>query len=164
MTVVSIEKDFEALTMKLVAEFDASVDRVWQLWKDPRQLERWWGPPTYPATFEKHDFRVGGRSAYYMTGPEGEKPRGWWQITAIEEPTRFEFDDGFADDDGNPVEALGIVHGVVALDASGGKTRMTSLSRFESAEQLEQMMEMGMEEGIREAIGQIDAILAELGV
>ena len=99
-----------------------------------------------------------------MTGPEGEKPRGWWQITAIEEPTRFEFDDGFADDDGNPVEALGIVHGVVALDASGGKTRMTSLSRFESAEQLEQMMEMGMEEGMREAIGQIDAILAELGV
>ncbi len=164
MTVVRIEKDVEALTMKFFAEFDASVDRVWQLWKDPRQLERWWGPPTYPATFEKHDFRVGGRSAYYMTGPEGEKPRGWWRITAIEEPTRFEFDDGFADDDGNPVEALGIVHGVVALDATGGKTRLTSLSRFESAEQLEQMMEMGMEEGMREAIGQIDAILAELKV
>ena len=96
MTVVSIEKDVEALTMRFVAEFDAGIDRVWQLWKDPRQLERWWGPPTYPATFEKHDFRVGGRSAYYMTGPDGEKPRGWWQITAIEEPTRFEFDDGFA--------------------------------------------------------------------
>ncbi|GAB3141317.1 SRPBCC family protein [Marisediminicola antarctica] len=164
MTVVSIEKDAEALTMKFVAEFDASVDRVWQLWKDPRQLERWWGQPTYPATFDKHDFRVGGRSAYHMTGPEGEKPRGWWQITAIEEPTRFEFDDGFADDDGTPVEALGIVHGVVTLEAAGGKTRMTSLSRFESAEQLEQMMEMGMAEGMREAIGQIDAILAELRV
>ena len=132
MTVMSNEKDADALTMTFVAEFDASMDRVWQLWKDPRQLERWWGPPTYPATFETHDFRVGGRSAYYMTGPEGEKPRGWWQITAIEEPSRFEFDDGFADDDGNPVEAMGIVHAIVTLDPVGEMTRMTSLSRFES--------------------------------
>lgn len=99
-----------------------------------------------------------------MTGPDGEKPRGWWQITAIEEPTRFEFDDGFADDDGNPVEAMGSVHGVVTLDSAGGKTRMTSLSSFESADQLQQMMAMGMEEGMREAVGQMDAILAELKV
>ena len=142
-----MDRIFQALTMKFVAEFDASVDRVWQLWKDPRQLERWRGPLTYPATVEKYDFRVGGRSADYMTGREGEKPRGWWQITAIEEPIRFEFDDGFADDDGNPVEAMGIVHAVVTLDSAGGKTRLTLLSSLESAEQLEQMMQMGMEEG-----------------
>jgi len=164
MTVVSIEKDAEALTMTFVAEFDANVDRVWQLWKDPRQLERWWGPPTYPATFEEHDFRVGGRSAHYMTGPDCEKPRGWWQIAAIEEPTRFEFDDGFADDDGNPVDAMGIVRGVVTLDEVGGRTRMTSLSSFESAEQLQQITEMGMEEGMREAMGQMDAILTDVKV
>jgi uncharacterized protein YndB with AHSA1/START domain len=55
MTVTAVRKDSEKLTMTLEAEFDASVDRVWQLWADPRQLERWWGPPTYPATFTEHD-------------------------------------------------------------------------------------------------------------
>lgn len=161
MTVVSSEKDIGALTMTFVAEFGASIDRVWQLWEDRRQLERWWGPPSYPATFETHDFRVGARSAYFMTGPNGEKTRGWWKITAIEKPTRLEFDDGFADEHGDPVEAMGSVHGVVTFDSVEGTTRMTALSSFESADQLEQMIQMGMEEGMRGAMGQIDAILAE---
>jgi uncharacterized protein YndB with AHSA1/START domain len=82
MTVVSTQTDTEALTLTFVAEFDASVERVWQMWQDPRQLERWWGPPTWPATFDRHDFVQGGRSSYYMTGPEGEKARGWWVTTS----------------------------------------------------------------------------------
>ena len=162
MTVVSTEKDVEALTLTFIAEFDASVDRVWQLWEDPRLPERWWGPPTWPATFEQHDFEVGGRSAYYMTGPEGEKAHGWWEITAIDAPHRLEFEDGFADDDGKPAATPDAVHGVVTLDSVDGLTRMTVVSTFSSAEHLDEMMRMGMEEGMQEAMGQIDAILEEV--
>ena len=75
MTVTAVRKDPETLTMTLEAEFDASPDRVWQLWADPRQLERWWGPPTYPATFTKHDLAPGSRVEYHMTGPEGDQPK-----------------------------------------------------------------------------------------
>jgi uncharacterized protein YndB with AHSA1/START domain len=161
MTVISTQKDAAALSMTMVAEFDASVERVWRIWEDPRQLERWWGPPTWPATFEQHDFVPGGRASYYMTGPEGEKSRGWWRFTAIEAPNRLEFDDGFADENGDPVAAMGTTHGVVTLEALGDRTRMTVVSNFESAEQLEQMLAMGMEEGMNEAMGQIDAVLAD---
>ena len=80
MTVTAVRKDPQALTMTLDAEFDASPDRVWQLWADPRQLERWWGPPTYPATFTKHDLAPGSRVEYHMTGPEGDQPRAYWDI------------------------------------------------------------------------------------
>ena len=59
MTVTAVHKDPDALTMTLTAEFDASPERVWELWADPRQLERWWGPPTYPATFTAHDLAPG---------------------------------------------------------------------------------------------------------
>jgi len=55
MTVTAVRKDPQRLTLKVEAEFDTSVERIWQLWADPRKLERWWGPPTYPATFAKHD-------------------------------------------------------------------------------------------------------------
>jgi uncharacterized protein YndB with AHSA1/START domain len=97
MTVISTHKDTKALSLTFVAEFDASVERVWQVWKDPHQLARWWGPPTWPATFDSHDFVPGGAATYFMTGPEGEKSRGWWRFTAIEAPNRLEFDDGFAE-------------------------------------------------------------------
>lgn len=162
MTVVSSHTDPEALTLTFVAEFDASVERVWQVWEDPRLLERWWGPPTWPATFDRHEFVPGGRSNYYMTGPDGEKARGWWVITSIEPPRRLEFDDGFADENGEPVGDMGATHGVVTLEASEVGTRMTAVTTFESVEQLEKMLAMGMEEGMREALGQIDALLAEV--
>jgi uncharacterized protein YndB with AHSA1/START domain len=161
MTVISTDKSAEALSLTLVAEFDAGVERVWQLWEDPRQLERWWGPPTYPATFHRHDFVPGGKANYYMTSPEGEKFHGWWEFTAIDAPRRLEFNDGFADSDGNPAGELGTSHATVSLEPLGERTRMTILSTFESEEQLEQMMAMGMEEGLKEAVGQIDSILAE---
>lgn len=160
MTVISMDKNPEALCLTLVAEFDAAVERVWELWEDPRQLERWWGPPTWPATFEKFSFVSGGRASYYMTGPEGQKSRGWWKFTAIDAPRQLEFNDGFADDDGNPTGDLGITHAEVTLDDVGGRTRMTIHSKFESEEQLEQMMAMGMEEGLRGAVEQMDGILA----
>lgn len=161
MTVVHDRKDADALTLTFVAEFDAGVERVWQVWRDPRQLERWWGPPTWPATFDRHDFTVGGQSRYHMTGPEGEKVYGWWTITAIDAPGSLEFDDGFGDEHGEPDPSMEPIHCVVTLETTdGGGTRMTLLSTFVNAEQLEQMLGMGMEEGMREALGQIDGLLA----
>ena len=84
MTVTSVEKDPDALTMVITAELDATVERAWQLWADPRQLERWWGPPTYPATFVDHDLSPGGRVSYFMTGPEGSKSHGYWDVVAVD--------------------------------------------------------------------------------
>ena len=161
MTVISSNTDREALTLTFVADFDASPERVWRLWADPRQLERWWGPPTWPATFERHDFVPGGRSNYFMTGPEGEKGPGWWVTTLIQPPRRLEFEDGFADEHGDPIPEMGSVRVVVTLDESEGRTRMTIVSTFANPEQMRQITEMGMEEGMREALGQIDLLLAE---
>jgi uncharacterized protein YndB with AHSA1/START domain len=50
MTVMSAVKDTEALTLVFVAEFDATPEEVWELFENPRQLEKWWGPLDYPAT------------------------------------------------------------------------------------------------------------------
>jgi uncharacterized protein YndB with AHSA1/START domain len=159
MTVVRIDKDPEQLTLTLTAEFAAPPARVWQVWADPRLLERWWGPPEWPATFTEHDLTVGGWARYYMTGPGGERSHGWWRFTAIDEPKGLAFEDGFADEKGQPVPGEPTV-AEVSLEPGGAGTRMTILSRFASLEQLEELSAMGMEEGIRQAVGQIDALLA----
>ena len=160
MTVTSIDKDLDELTLTLTADFDAPVERVWQLWADPRQLERWWGPPTHPATFEQHDLTPGGRVTYFMTGPEGERYRGWWQVTAVDRAASLEFTDGFADDDGTPSTDMPTTAVRMVLLEHEGGTRMELRSVFGSREQMEQLAEMGMEEGLRQAVGQIDALLA----
>jgi uncharacterized protein YndB with AHSA1/START domain len=162
MTVTAIHKDPKALTMTISAEFDAPPERVWQLWADPRQLERWWGPPTYPATFTSHDLSVGSRIEYHMTGPEGDQPRGFWDVLEADPPRRLVFRDGFANEDGTPNEALPVGEGRVTIEPiGGGRTRMSIENLFPSTEAMEQVLAMGMEEGMKEAIGQIDAILAE---
>jgi uncharacterized protein YndB with AHSA1/START domain len=160
MPVISVRKDPKTLSMTVSAEFAATVDRVWQLWEDPRQLERWWGPPTYPATFEELDLRPGGRARYYMTGPEGDKPHGWWQVLAAERPTRIEILDGFADPQGKPLDDMPSTTMHVSISPIETGTRMEIRSVFPSLEAMEQLTAMGMEEGLKEALGQIDDILA----
>jgi len=165
MTVTAVRKDPEALTMTLDAEFDAAPDRVWQLWADPRQLERWWGPPSYPATVTAHDLRPGGRVEYHMTGPEGDQPRGYWELVEVDPPRRIVFRDGFAKEDGTPNDDLPRNDVNVTINPlGGGRTRMSIESVFPDLAAMEQLIGFGMEEGITQAVGQIDAILAEDGI
>lgn len=162
MTVTAVRKDPENLTMTLDAEFEATPDRVWKLWADPRQLERWWGPPVYPATVISHDLRTGGRVEYYMTGPGGDTPKGYWQILEADPPTRLVFKDGFANADGSPNSDMPLIEQRVTIQAiDEGRTRMSIENIFPDVAAMEQVMAMGMELGLTEAVGQIDAILAE---
>jgi uncharacterized protein YndB with AHSA1/START domain len=160
MTVTAIRKDPAARTLTLEAEFAASAERVWQLWADPRQLERWWGPPTYPATFTAHDLRPGGRVDYHMTGPEGDQPRGFWEVDEVEPPHRLVFRDWFANEDGTPNTEFPMTTATVTFEETDGTTRMRFESEFPSVEAMEQLAAMGMEDGLRQAVGQIDALLA----
>ncbi len=159
MPVISTNSDKDNLELTVVAEFDASADKVWDVWADPRKLEKWWGPPTWPATFHEYEFAEGGQAKYYMTGPEGEKAPGYWRFRAIERNRSIEFLDGFAGEDGEPDENMPSMVMKMTLDEEGGRTRMTTVTTFSSLEDLNQTLEMGMEEGIREAMGQIDALL-----
>ena len=165
MPVTAVRKDAAALTMTLDAELEAPAERVWQLWADPRQLERWWGPPTYPATVTKHDLRLGGRVEYHRTGPEGDQQRGYWEIVEAEAPHRLVFRDGIANADGTPNPDLPRNEARVTIEQVGaGRTRMSIVSVFPDTAAMEQLLAMGMEHGLTEAVGQIDAVLAGDGV
>jgi uncharacterized protein YndB with AHSA1/START domain len=165
MPVTAVRKDAAALTMTLDAELAASAERVWQLWADPRQLEHWWGPPSYPATVTKHDLRPGGRVEYHLTGPEGDQPRYYWEIVEADAPHRLVFRDGFARADGTPSTDTPLSEARVTIEEVGpGRTRMSIVSVFPDTAAMEQLLAMGMEEGLTEAVGQIDAVLAGDGV
>ena len=161
MSVTSVDKDVGNLTLTLVADFDSAMERVWQLWADPRQLERWWGPPSHPATVEEHDLTRGGGVSYFMTGPKGERHRGWWRVTSVDPPRSLEFTDGFADENGTPIADMPITTTRMRLTEHEGGTRMELCSAFDSLEQMEELVSMGVVEGLQQAVGQMDALLAD---
>jgi uncharacterized protein YndB with AHSA1/START domain len=156
MPITSITKDPEGLTLTVVADFPVSQQRLWEAWVDPRQLERFWGPPIAPATFTYHDFAVGGRAEYFLTLPTGDKWNGSWRFIAIDPIDSFEACDGEdnAEDENMPAAMT------FSFQTTPTGSRMTSITRFASVEAMEQTVP-GMEEGLRAAMPQLDELLAE---
>ncbi|PUA81243.1 SRPBCC family protein [Nocardioides currus] len=160
MPVTDVQHDPDNLTLTIVADFAAPVERIWEIYADARQLEKVWGPPTYPATFVDHDLRPGTRSTYFMTSPEGEKFAGFWDITEVDGPSSFSFDDGFADLDFNPNPEMPVGKNVFTFTEHDGGTRATYVASHTSAEDLQRVLDMGQVEGMTEALNQIDDLVA----
>jgi uncharacterized protein YndB with AHSA1/START domain len=81
-------------------------------------------------------------------------------VREVEAPRLLVVEDGFADESGAPNPSMPtMVMRVEITDRPGGVT-VTISSRFPSLEAMEQLLQMGMEEGLTQAMGQIDAILA----
>ncbi len=160
MPVTDVRHDLDNLALTITADFAAPVQRIWQIYADPRQLEKVWGPPTYPATVVDHDLRPGGRVTYYMTGPKGDKHAGYWLVSTVDEPHGFTFDDGFAELDFTPNPNLPVSRNVYTFAEHEGGTRATYVSTYATAEALQRVLDMGVVEGTTSAINQIDDLVA----
>ncbi len=161
MSVTSVEKDPDALTMTITADLDATVERAWQLWADPRQFERWWGPPGYPTTVVDHDLRTGGSITFFMSGPEGERHDATWEVVAADPPRHLELRDADVDDDGRPNDGNAMtVMAITFSEGAGGRSVMAIRTHFDSLAGMEQVLAGGVEEGMLMVVDQIDAVLA----
>ena len=156
MPLTAVTKDAEKLTLTVVGDYPVPQQRLWDAFADPRQLERFWGPPTMPATFTHHDLKPGGRAEYFLTGPNGETWSGSWLFTLVEPISSFEAQDGDdkAGDENMPSSMT------FAFETTPTGSRMTCVTRFSSLAAMEQTIP-GMEEGLRAAMPQLDTVLAD---
>jgi uncharacterized protein YndB with AHSA1/START domain len=161
MPITSVTSDPQALTLTVVGDYAVSVERLWEAYSDPRQFERFWGPETWPAKFTRHDFVVGGEAHYMMTGPDGATSSGWWRFLAIERNRLIEIEDGFSNPDGTPNTDMPSMRMTFTFAATASGARFTSVTRFPSLASMEQLVKMGMIEGLRSAMGQLDAVLVD---
>ncbi len=157
MPLTCITKDPSTLSLTVIGDYAVPQQRLWEAFADPRQLERFWGPPAYPATFTHHDFRVGGRAEYFLSLPEGQKWHGSWKFTRVDPVDSFEANDGEdnAEDENMPAGMK------FRFETTSTGSRMTIVTRFSSIEAMEQTIP-GMEEGLRAAMPQLDALLGEV--
>jgi uncharacterized protein YndB with AHSA1/START domain len=156
MPLTSVTKDAARLTLTVVGDYPVPQQRLWDAFADPHQLERFWGPPFAPATFTRHEFKVGGRAEYFLTLPNGGKWSGSWRFTAVNPISSFEARDGEdnAEDPNMPASMT------FTFETTPTGSRLTGVTQFSSVEAMEQTIP-GMEEGLRAAIPQLDTLLAE---
>jgi uncharacterized protein YndB with AHSA1/START domain len=162
MPITSIVSDPTTLTLTATGEYPVPVERLWAAWADPRKIERFWGPPEWPATFTRHDMTVGGRTEYQMTGPNGESANGYWKYVRVDAPRAFEVVDGFANADGTPNSDLPETRMEFRFESTGTGSRFVGVSTFASIDAMEKLLAMGMKEGLTAALAQMDDVLADL--
>lgn len=162
MPITDVRSDPEALTLTVSAEYPVPVERLWAAFADPRQLEKFWGPEEWPATFTRHDMTPGGRSNYSMRGPDGTVSQGWWRFIAVVPGRSFSVADGFSNEDGSPNESMPSMRMDYTFVSTPDGSGFTAVTTFPSLEAMEQLVGMGMVEGMRSALGQLDDVLADL--
>ena len=160
MSVSTVETDVNDLALTVIADFDAPVEKVWDLWADSEKLGRWWGPPEYTTTFEPYEMSAGSEMAHCMTGPDGDRHEGVWRIEAVDSPRMLELSDADVDDDGKPNDDNAITGMMMELSEHDGGTRMTVRTTFFSREGMDGMAE-GFAEGLRLSFSRMKALLSE---
>ena len=161
MSTTTVDKDPATLTMTVTAELGATPERAWQLWADPRQFERWWGAPGYPAKATVVDLRTGGRVEFHLSGPDGDTPNNVWDVVEADRPRRLILRDAIVDDNDVPVDEGPSSFTVTFEAVDDGRTRISIESKFPNAEALRGALEMDMDKMLEWNIGQMETILAE---
>ena len=140
--------------------FDAPRDLVWRACTEPEHVARWWGPRRYVNTVLEMDVREGGRWSIEQRGADGQVHRFKGVYHEVARPERlvntFIYDDGAGTFEDRPVVET---H---TFEERGGRTTMTTVSRFGSLADRDGMAASGMEEGARESLDRLAELLETL--
>lgn len=137
--------------------FDAPKERVFQAFTEAERLKHWWGPRGWNLSACKVDLREGGIWHYCMKCEDqaqgefyGMESWGKGVYREIIPGERLVYTDYFSDADGNEVEGMPATEVILEFSEQDGKTLVASRSVFESQEDLNSTLQMGMEQGIIE--------------
>lgn len=142
--------------------FDAPLALVWSAWTEAELLDQWWAPKPWQSKTKSMAFKAGGTRLYAMVGPEGEEHWGITTYTGIQHPTSFSGEDAFCDSDGLVNDEFPVATFINHFVANENQTTVTIETAYASEEQLRQIIEMGMKEGLSLAFEHLDDLLNEL--
>ena len=140
--------------------FNASIKLVWKAFTDSSMLDQWWAPKPWRAETKSMDFREGGFWLYCMCGPEGEAHWGRTDYHKIVPLDYYEGVDVFCDESGNPNYDMPQSAIKATFIAKGGETEVRMVTQFPTVEQMEELIKMGVEQGLAMAFENLDGVLA----
>ena len=135
--------------------FNAPRERVWQAMTDPKLVAQWWGRGN-KLVIEKMEVKRGGHWRFVEHGPEGEHgfEGRYREVTPPERIVQsFEWD-------GMPAHV--IIETMNLEDLGDGRTRMVTVSLFNTNEERDGMLPAGMEGGMNQSYAALDRLLATM--
>lgn len=168
MADIKVTKDLENKKLVLEWEVAAPREKVWKAYTEKDMFEQWWGPEGWETTTKEFNFEPGGRVHYAMKCVDenqgewfGQVSWGLMEIENVDTPQSFTYKDYFSDETGAlnaEMPALTIVNEFVEED---GMTRVVSTSQATSAEEIEQLIKMGMIEGFSSQVNKLNTLMSE---
>ncbi len=146
--------DPEVPLVRITREFDAPPEKVFRAHTDPDLVAQWLGPAKYEMRIDHYDCRTGGSYRYVHAagGQEFGFHGSFHEVRPAEAIIQtFTFE---GEPDSVALERL------IFTDLGGGRTRLESTSLVDSFATRDAFVASGMESGIRESYGRLDAVLA----
>jgi PhnB protein len=154
-------KDTANKKMFVTREFSAPLEQVWKAWTESKFLDQWWAPKPFQAKTKKMEFKDGGEWLYAMEGPGGERHWAKAKYKNIASGKSFEASDAFCDENGVETD-FPAMHWKTAFNANGKVTTVEIEITYPSVEAMEQIIQMGFQEGFVAAHENLDALLASM--
>jgi uncharacterized protein YndB with AHSA1/START domain len=159
-TTFSVNKEKLESTMERV--FDASREALWKAHTDADLMAKWWGPKDLEVIVEKFEARPGGS---WRISHKGKDENGkevtyafYGDILEVEEPEHITWTFNF--------EPIGPGHEITETvsftDLGDGKTKLSTVSHYKSLEDLEGMLQSGMESGANETWDKLEELAMSL--
>lgn len=167
MDKTKVTKDLENKTLTIERIFDAPKEKLWRAYADKEWFEKWWGPEGWETTTKEFNFAPGGKIHYGMKCVDenqgewfGKESWGLMQIESVDEPNSFTAMDYFSNPEGSADETMPSQKFVVELVDENGSTRLVCRCVTETADQLEELVKMGMVEGFSSQMNKLEQLLA----
>ncbi len=166
MDKTKVTKDFENKTLIIERTFNAPRERVWEAYANPEKFAQWWGPEGFETTVKEFSFVPGGKNHYGMKCVDerqtewfGQTSWGMMAFESVDRPNSFTYKDYFSDEAGTIKEDMPAMTITMDLVEEDGKTKLVSRGVVESKEQLEQLVNMGMIEGLTSTLDKLEAFV-----
>jgi uncharacterized protein YndB with AHSA1/START domain len=154
-TIFTVEPGKQEITVR--RRFEAPRELVFKAFSDPQLIPQWWGPARYTTTVERMEVRPGGMWRFSQQDAQGNAFVFHGFYHEVIKPERLVYTFEF---EGTPGH---IALETIRLEAQGDKTLVTDQLVFQSLEDRDGMYESGMEEGSRESLERIEALLMRVG-
>jgi uncharacterized protein YndB with AHSA1/START domain len=153
------EADKDRSTITVIREFDGPRQLVWDCHTKRELLDRWFAPKPLTTKTKHMDFRPGGYWHYAMITPDGEKYWSRLDYETVDPIDGYSAQDGFCDEAGAVNPDLPRSQWKVAFVDENGRTLVTTVVQYASAEALQAVIAMGMKEGLASTLERLDELL-----
>ena len=154
-------KDLQNKKMTVTRHFDATVEHVWRAWTESDLLDQWWAPKPYHVETKTMNFKPGGYWLYAMVGPEPSKTWCKFDYGTIHPNKSFEGADMFCDEDGKKNPEFASMKWKVAFHPVTTGTKVIVEISFDKEEDMQKILEMGLEQGFTMALNNLEEVLAK---